>query len=100
MMSLYQATLKKMLFLVRRPGEDITAEWDFFFFHFAKFSFLVKICNSFLQKEKKKIRWPPDWPQFRAPAGRKQTFFLRVASVLFTVVSEGSGGVKANNIAD
>ena len=27
--------LKKMLFLVQRPGEDITAEWELFFFHFA-----------------------------------------------------------------
>ena len=29
-----QATLKKMLFLVQRPGYYITVEWELFFLHF------------------------------------------------------------------
>ena len=45
----YKATLKKTLFPVARPGDFISAEWDFFFFHFAHFIiFLPKI------KKKKK----------------------------------------------
>ena len=48
-------------------------------------SFLVKISSfSYHKKERGggvEILRPPDWPQFRPPAGQETNFFLRVAWV-------------------
>ena len=54
MMSLYQATLKKMLFPVQRSGEDITAEWELFFFILPFFEFSSKILIFSYPKKRKK----------------------------------------------
>ena len=46
--------LEKMLFLVGRPGESITAEWELFFFNFANFLFFWSKYSLFSLKKKKK----------------------------------------------
>ena len=54
-----------------------------FFFHFAQKIIFLSKFHHFLTKKKKgkkkKILQPPDWPQFRPPAGQETKFFLRVA---------------------
>ena len=73
--------LKKMLFLVQRSGDFITAEWEFLF-SFCHIFVFVKNVIMFLppkKREKKKILRPPDGPQFRSLARQETNFFLRVA---------------------
>ena len=67
---------KKMLFPVQRPGEDITAEWELFLFHFANSFFFVKNFNIFLKKKEKKNCGRPTGHNFGHPLDRKQTFFV------------------------
>ena len=78
--------IKKILFPVQRPGVYITAEWELFFSFCPPKNLLVKISSFSYQKKKKKkkILRPPDWPQFRSPAGQETNFFLRVASHIHT----------------
>ena len=73
--------LKKCLFPVQRPGENIRADWDLFFLIFDLFFF--KNFSNFLQKKKngkKKNLRPTEWPWFGPPATQETNFFLRVAS--------------------
>ena len=71
-----------MLFPVQRPGEDITAEWELFFFSLPIFLFLVKNFKISLQKirggtkEKKKNCGRATGHNFCHPLDRRQTFFL------------------------
>ena len=75
--------LKKMLFLVQRPGDYITAEWELFFF--ANFIFFWLKFHHFLQKKKKNCGRPTGH-NFGHPLDRKQTFFLRVAPGSYTII--------------
>ena len=77
-----QATLKKMLFPVQRPGDFMTAEWELFFLHLAHF-FLWSRFHHFLIKKKKKEKkrkkrrfcGRPTGHNFGHPLHRKQTLF-------------------------
>ena len=79
-----------MLFLVQRPGEDITAEWELFLFILKKKKLLSKISIFSYKKknEKKKILRPPDWPQFRPLAGQETNFFKGTAGFAVKVEEE------------
>ena len=68
-----RSPLEKMLFLVQRPGEDITAEWDLFFLLF----FGLKNFNIFSPNNNNKKRYcgRPTGHNFGHPLDRKQTFF-------------------------
>ena len=76
-----EATLKKILFPVQRPGVYITAEWDLFFFILPPNNFLVKISSFSYQKKKKRgggggrFCGRPAGHNFGHPLDRKQTFF-------------------------
>ena len=86
----FEPPFKKMLFPVQRPGEDITAEWEFFGFILLFLFYLSKISIFTYQKikeRKKEKMLSPDWPQFRPPSGQETHFFLRVAlPALFLVL--------------
>ena len=54
---------------------------------------LVKISSFSYQKKKggkKEDLGPPDWPQFRPPAGQETNFFLRVALVITEAIRKRS----------
>ena len=57
----------------------ITAECEPFFFILQKKNNFGSKFHHFLTKNKIKGLRPPDWPQFRPPAGQETNFCLRVA---------------------
>ena len=85
---LIRPPLKKMLFPVQWPGEDVIAECFFFFFFLSFCHFFFFFCQKFQNfltgKEKKesekkeKIVGRPTGHNFGHPLDRKQ-IFLRVA---------------------
>ena len=82
------ATLKNNVVSGPAAGWLYYCRMGTWFFHFANFFFFWGGCQNFIIfLPKKKILRPPDWPQFRPPAGQ-ETIFLRVALVI--LVSKSS----------
>ena len=72
-----------MLFPVQRPGEDITAEWEFVS-SFWQFYFFPKKHFQYFPTKKKKKRKKKDMTAaplatISATAGQETNFFLRLA---------------------
>ena len=77
-----QASLKKMLFPVQQPGENVRVDWELFFCIFAYFFqyyFYYFLTKGKKGRKKDTLRLP-DWPHIRPSAGHETLLFLRVAS--------------------
>ena len=75
---LTEASLKKMLFPVQRPGEYVRADWELFFLFFSLFSPILLLLFSYQNKEKRETKrfcGRPTGHNFGYPLDRKQTFF-------------------------